>query len=107
VWPEYPSRAGPGQKKKTVQKVQAPAQPFIAFDPARPADDQSAHRACRVFSCLPRSTRLRGWASTLCLESIGKGRIRHVYFRVAYRDRCMAGVLYCKKAVFGVLYGTT
>jgi hypothetical protein len=34
-----------------VQKVQAPAQPFIAFDPARPAEDQSARRARRVFSC--------------------------------------------------------
>ena len=46
-------RAWPGQKKKAVQKVQAPAQPFIAFDPARPAEDQSARRARRVFSCPP------------------------------------------------------
>jgi len=56
-----PWRAWPGQKKKAVQKVQAPAQPFIAFDPACPtagwrarlAEDQSARRARRVFSCLP------------------------------------------------------
>jgi hypothetical protein len=27
-------QARPGQKKKAVQKVQAPAQPFIAFNPA-------------------------------------------------------------------------
>ena len=50
--PNLAGVAGP-KEKKAVQKVQAPAQPFIAFDPARPADDQSARRARRVFSCLP------------------------------------------------------
>jgi len=31
--------------------MQAPAQPFIALDPARPTEDQSARRARSVFSC--------------------------------------------------------
>ena len=42
---------GAGQEKKTVQKVQAPAQPFIAFDAARLADDQFARPAHPMFSC--------------------------------------------------------
>ena len=40
-------QAGPGQEKKAVRKVRASAQPFIAFDPARPADHPSACRARR------------------------------------------------------------
>jgi hypothetical protein len=45
------AQALPGEKKKAVQKVQAPAQPFIAFDPARLTDDESARRARPMFSC--------------------------------------------------------
>jgi len=71
-----PRRARPGQKKKAVQKVQAPAQPFVAFDPARPADDQSVCRAHRVFNCT--LIDLYGWCcpdATPERKCIGKGRI--------------------------------
>jgi hypothetical protein len=73
------SRDG-GKRRRLCEEVQAPGQSLIAFDPARsevwtrsgPADDQSARRARRVFTCLSRSTRHTISLSTLSRNSIGE-----------------------------------
>ena len=82
-----PWRAWPGQKKKAVQKVQAPAQPFVALDPARPTEDQSARRARHLFNCLPQSIRPVWWASTLDRNFVGVSPILVAQYRPQVQER--------------------